>query len=587
MRVLSLFDGMACGHIALTEMGIPIEKYDAYEIDKYAISTATHNFPDIVEKGNVFDEDFSQYEGQYDILMSGFPCTKFSIAQKNDRETQPYSGEGWDMFMQTYKAIHEVKPKCFLLENNKSMSKDVQNEINRLLGFEPMLINSALVSAQNRQRYYWCGIRQDDGTYCKADIEQPEDRGILLKDILESGCDLTSNNKSYCMTSSYDGAVPWNTIERNQRNMVAEPVGTTADDKSYAVTAYYSTGQNAPHTIEKHKGTMVAEPINTYNDEKEKSRTLMSGYYKYGTATLITNDGFKGGTTAVAEPINVTEDGKGQVLKANYYKSSNANFFNGNDGMKYAASGVAEPINITEEGKAVALKAQYYKDNVSNFVVHSGAYGFKSSGVAEPCRIPPYGADDKSRPVEALYPNHSGTGEGSLEKRLCSDNPNKQQVDLVADPIRVGSLPRPNGDLSTSQAFRIYSTDGKSVGLKAQGGGAGGKTGLYAIPTEFDENDKPIKAKSLADGKTYTVYEVKNELITIKGKQYPIKLKDGYYIIRKLTVKECMRLQTVPEWYEFVASDTQAYKMLGNGWTIEVIKHLLKGLIADDERRVY
>lgn len=78
-----------------------------------------------------------------------------------------------------------------------------------------------------------------------------------------------------------------------------------------------------------------------------------------------------------------------------------------------------------------------------------------------------------------------------------------------------------------------------------------------------------------ANGKEYLVYEVKDGKITIKGKQYPIRLVDGYYIIRKLTVRECMRLQTVPDWYVFPVSDSQTYKMLGNGWTIEVIKHLL------------
>ena len=78
-----------------------------------------------------------------------------------------------------------------------------------------------------------------------------------------------------------------------------------------------------------------------------------------------------------------------------------------------------------------------------------------------------------------------------------------------------------------------------------------------------------------ADGKQFPVYEVRNGLITIKEKQYPIKLADGFYVIRQLTVRECMRLQTVPEWYEFPVSDTQAYKMLGNGWTVDVIAHIL------------
>ena len=102
----------------------------------------------------------------------------------------------------------------------------------------------------------------------------------------------------------------------------------------------------------------------------------------------------------------------------------------------------------------------------------------------------------------------------------------------------------------------------------------GAITGLYAIPIEFD-GDVPIKAVSLADGKEYTVYRVKDGQITIKDKQYPIKLADGFYIIRKLTVSECKRLQTVPEWFEFPVSDTQAYKMLGNGWTVLVISHLI------------
>lgn len=107
-----------------------------------------------------------------------------------------------------------------------------------------------------------------------------------------------------------------------------------------------------------------------------------------------------------------------------------------------------------------------------------------------------------------------------------------------------------------------------------------GKTGLYAIPVEFIDN-VPVKTVSYADGKTYDVYEVRNGLITIKDKQYPIKLPDGYYIIRKLTVTECCRLQTLPDDYCKAVSQTQAYKGLGNGWTAEVIIHLLNHALKD------
>ena len=96
---------------------------------------------------------------------------------------------------------------------------------------------------------------------------------------------------------------------------------------------------------------------------------------------------------------------------------------------------------------------------------------------------------------------------------------------------------------------------------------------------KFDENGRPIKAVN-ADGKEITIYEVKDGKITIKGKQYPIKLADGYYIIRKLTVSECKRLQTVPEWYDFsCVSNSQAFKMLGNGWTCEIISILIRACL--------
>ena len=396
MKVLSLFDGMACGMIAMQLAGVEIESYDAYEIDKYAIKTARHNFPMIKEHGDVFLADFTQYKG-VDLLIGGSPCTYWSIAQTKNRETVA-SGMGWELFSQYVRALHEAKPKYFIYENNKSMSKAIHASIDETFGFEAILINSALVSAQNRQRLYWVGKRNDDGTYSKVPVEQPEDRGILLRDI------------------------------------------------------------------------------------------------------------------------------------------------------------------ITQDGKAQCLRATYYKDGIRNMV----------------------GND--------------------VDRKTC-----------VAESVRIGTYPTSDGRLLNSQGNRIYSVDGKAVTQSAQGGGWGAKTGLYAVPYDCDvvitENSIRCQRRdqkhstvqgshvNFTDGKTqtlspshvpnviehksdkkYPVYEVRNGLITIKGKQYPIKLQDGDYIIRQLTVRECMRLQTVPEWYEFPVSDSQAYKMLGNGWTVDVIAHILKGL---------
>ena len=157
----------------------------------------------------------------------------------------------------------------------------------------------------------------------------------------------------------------------------------------------------------------------------------------------------------------------------------------------------------------------------------------------------------------------------------------------IAEPVRIGTYPS-EAKTKDSKQYRIYSIDGKSTTLCGQGGGLGAKTGLYAIPlcygaeaVEFDEKGKPTKARSCADGKIYAVYEVRNGQITIKGKQYPIKLADGFYIIRKLTVTECCRLQTMPDDYCRAVSASQGYKGCGNGWTAEVIIHILSNALKD------
>lgn len=144
-----------------------------------------------------------------------------------------------------------------------------------------------------------------------------------------------------------------------------------------------------------------------------------------------------------------------------------------------------------------------------------------------------------------------------------------QKDNLVAEPIRIGTVDQ----TSNSQGYRVYSPEGKGVTLCGNGGGVGAKTGLYAVPISAENN--AVLIFETADGKQTPVYEVRGGRITIKGKEYPIKLRDGLYIIRKLTVTECKRLQTVPDDYAFPVSNAQAYKMLGNGWTVDVIAHIM------------
>ncbi len=422
------------------------------------------------------------------LLIGGSPCTYWSIAQKNNREIKA-EGLGWELFKNYLIAKEKFNPDFFLYENNKSASFAIKEQIKKELnvngggGARYIEINSALVSAQNRQRFY---------VHNFGAVEQPEDRHILLKDILENG--YVDKEKSYCLKHQ---------------------AGNTRD--------YFK----------KHHTQIKFEPC-----------ILQEGH------------GFnKGGIKTLKCPTLTTE--------ANSYTKK----------------------------------------------------------VIEPC-LYPVGVGFRNRRED----------DGKLYRRFETHTEQKSNAlttvrtdSMVAEPIRAGALPRPNGELSTSQALRIYDTKSKSVCLSAGGGGLGGKTGLYAIPcgqrqTEkartltagyqtasqrdlrmdietggfmgkqgvieemypfavpiyFNTDGEPIKAISGTDGKFYDVYKVCDGFITIKDKQYPIKLPDGYYVIRKLTVTECCRLQTLPDNYCRAVSASQAYKGLGNGWTAEVIIHIMR-----------
>ena len=156
MKALSLFDGISCGMVALERANIPVERYVAYEIDKHAIQISKKNYPQIEQCGDVTVADFTQYKG-FDIVIGGSPCTKWSIANRN-RETT-INGLGGELFLHFVRAIKEVKPKYFLYENNYSISKEIKKEISKHLGVEPIMINSSLVSAQERKRRLWIWTR--------------------------------------------------------------------------------------------------------------------------------------------------------------------------------------------------------------------------------------------------------------------------------------------------------------------------------------------------------------------------------------------------------------------------------------------
>lgn len=227
MNVLSLFDGMSCGQIALDKLGIPVKHYFAAEIDKYAIQVAKSNYPDMIHLGDVKqiqtvrgwkpDDPYCMLDEfnfghKIDLLIGGSPCQGFSFAGKQLNFDDPRS----QLFFEYVRLLKTLKPKYFLMENVK-MKKESMDIITEYLGVEPIEINSSLVSAQNRKRLYWTNIPVDG---------LPDDKGTVLSDVLEEGA--TDREKSYCIDANYwKGGNLKSYFEKHRRQLVfhTEPKG--------------------------------------------------------------------------------------------------------------------------------------------------------------------------------------------------------------------------------------------------------------------------------------------------------------------------------------------------------------------------
>ena len=273
MNVLSLFDGMSCGQIALNRLGVKYDKYFASEIDKYAMQITKQNYPDTIHIGDVTAIKVAELP-KIDLLMGGSPCQGFSFAGSQLAFDDPRS----KLFFEFVRLLKELKPKYFLLENVR-MKKEYLDIITEHLGVEPILINSALVSAQNRQRYYWTNI---------PGIEQPKDKGIVLKDILEKGFN-SEKDKSYCLDANYyKGSSVENYIKKSRRQMVFESpkqVGIATDINGYDIIkrVYSENGKSPTLTT---MGGGHREPKVMINKLETKSQTIKSQYYKSSKANF-------------------------------------------------------------------------------------------------------------------------------------------------------------------------------------------------------------------------------------------------------------------------------------------------------------
>ena len=275
MRVLSLFDGISGARLALDRAGIKVDKYYASEVDKYAIQIAMKNYPDTIQLGDV--TKWQEWDiGGIDLLVGGSPCQGFSFAGKQLNFDDPRSA----LFFQYVQIKNHFKPKYFLLENVK-MKKEYQQVITDMLGVEPILINSALVSAQNRNRLYWTNI---------PGIEQPEDKGILLKDVIEKkpGSEFFYSQKSIDYMER--GNDKWMQAGSRRADRYTQTIDT---DKSFTLTANMHKGvpynyfQERPCELREFNPESICHHAATATDIKGKE-SIKRVYAKTGKAPTLT-----------------------------------------------------------------------------------------------------------------------------------------------------------------------------------------------------------------------------------------------------------------------------------------------------------
>ena len=271
VNVLSLFDGLSCGQLALQRANIPVENYLASEIDKYAIQVTQKNFPYTIQLGDITEIGTRRIERMeelgIDLIIGGSPCQDLSFAGKGKGLKK---GTRSNLFFEFVKILKAIKPKYFLLENVR-MKKENQDIISEYMGVEPIAINSNLVSAQNRNRLYWTNIP----------FTIPDDKGIILADIIEEG--ITDREKSHCLDANYfKGGNLKSYFEKHRRQLVFNEFlpntlpnkSATRDGKAYALTYSYP-GAVAWNSIERKQRTMI--PF--CRSDEEDNPNVVEGYH--------------------------------------------------------------------------------------------------------------------------------------------------------------------------------------------------------------------------------------------------------------------------------------------------------------------
>lgn len=473
---------MSCGQIALRELGVPVERYYASEIDKHAIQQTQLNFPDTIQLGDV--EKWREWDIKWeeiDLLLAGSPCQGFSLAGKMLGHEDPRSRLFW-VFVDILDHVKSCNPNALWLLENVRMKAEHEALINDALNLQPVIINSALVSAQNRVRLYWTNIRvRQEGLWGElhTDIPQPHDLGIRIQDILDNEVD----DKYYIRSGKF---------------------GQDVRGKARSLRVGGGLSTDAKHSWDVIKLDKQLRP----KTQQEKASCLTAGGHSGGNHSDMDILAIRRQPTS-KPTLGICQRGRGYVRPSVYtYKSP-------------------------------TLTSNSWQEN--NRVCAIRGRGENNEQTIELRR------DNKTNTLTSVTKDNLVLGANGMTVLLA-----------------VGSL-RFFGETE----FRRMKTM-KSPCLNAQ--------------SREDGNNQTVVELAVGTWRTHKVDGGFREMACDKSPCIPARARnDGSgqpcvrtdRVLRRLTPTECARLQTIPSWYKWECSDSQAYKMLGNGWTVEVIKHIL------------
>jgi len=550
MRVLSLFDGMSCGRIALDQLGIPVEKYYASEIDKYAIQVAQANYPDTIHVGDVCDLDPENYK-DIDLILAGSPCQGFSFAGKQLAFDDPRSA----LFFEFIRLLKAIKPKYFLLENvrmKKEYLQVISEQVSEcypeiMFGIEPIFINSSLVSAQSRQRYYWTNI---------PGIQQPEDRGIVLRDILEDNYE-SERDKSYCIDANYSktGAKPHHYKDKYRRQLVNKPIKVGMNVEEVKIRKHEVNISGLQHLLREMKKESGKTNKQIAN-ETNMPVTKVEHWFRTDNSFAIPGDDI---WHKLKEVLGIKTDVFDReimefVYRDGVYETKQRVYSDQGKSPTLTASNKDQMIETTPVQVGVAidvnghdiLKRVYSPDGKSP-TVNTCQGGNREPKVVTGGRIVGRAYDKDGKRMDRFGDSVAGKTTQMLELR--KDNKTNALTTVSKDSVVVEKLPE------KSQTIKSQYYKSSKANFERQG--------------TFHATGVPLQSKIRSKSKTVRSggrgsYD-RHEWDSVDELHW-----------RKLTPLECERLQTVPDNYTNHVSNTQRYKMLGNGWTVEVIKHILQ-----------